>query len=117
MFRTQCYGSDYHISIVSTSQIPGSINFTKITAIITAVINQHTLNIIAITSHNLSPELKEGQEFYSVLLLVVFDGYTNMKVSWNLEKTLNISLERCIPRKKTQVKMVEDIDTFPYNEK
>lgn len=41
-----------------------------------------------------------------------------MKVSQNLKKTLNISPEKCIPQKKTQVKMVEDTDTFPYyNEK
>lgn len=79
MFRTHRYGSNYHVSVVSTSQIHGSINFTKITAFITVVINQCTLNIIVITSHNLSPELKEGQEFYLVLLLVVFNGYNKHK--------------------------------------
>lgn len=70
---------------------------------------------MAFTSHNLSPELKEGQEFYSVLLLVLSDGYTSMKVPWNLKKILGILSERCILQKKTQVKMVEDTDTFPYH--
>lgn len=40
---------------------------------------------------------------------------TNIKVPWNLKRTLNISSERCIPQKKTEVKMVEDTDIFPHH--